>query len=125
MQDKKPKSKDDYESLKKTWYAKLKKSGFVDAESKSGGLNTWSNNKFRDHNETTFSAKQDFYFMAGRFYYDHKFKSVKEKNIWKRYADGATMREIAKHYDMSKASIMKLIKELTNIMLKSSNKNEE
>lgn len=119
MQEKKPKAKNDYESLKKTWYSKLKKSGFKDIEADSGGLHTWSSSKFKDHNETTFFAKQDFYFMAGRFYHDHKFKSVKEKNIWKRYADGASMREIAKHYDMNKTAVMKLIKELTNLMLKS------
>lgn len=83
--------------LTKEWYAKLKAEGFNDIERTDGSLTIWaSTHVLPYHTMTTFTAKQDYYQLAGQFLYDHKFVDHFEKRVWEMHASGHSVRTIIK-----------------------------
>ncbi len=77
------------------WYAKLKAEGFndierMDVEGSQGTLKVWSHTQFSKYatRPEEFRAKQEYYVLAGRFLYDHKFADEKEKLIWELHSKG-------------------------------------
>lgn len=114
------KPKEDYESLKKIWYKKLKASGFEDIENERGELNHYSSSDFfMDHHlfdrfthqtklelkELSLEAKASYYRMAGSFLENHTFKTKLDKRIWEYYAEGVSRNEIPALVSTAKSKI--------------------
>lgn len=104
-----PKPKDDYESLKKIWYKKLKSSGFDDIENERGELKHYSSSDFfTEHHlfdrfthqtkleikELSLEAKAAYYRMAGSFLEHYPFKTALDRKVWGYYAEGVSRNEI-------------------------------
>lgn len=107
-QQKKPQKQpvtNDYQSLKTVWYAKLKKSGFKDAEKNEHRLKQWSS-KFKAPNiRNSWDSKHEYYSMARQFLNNYKFESNLEKAIWEYHVEGISYRNIAKLLKKVKTSI--------------------
>lgn len=88
--------KDDFEKLQKKWYAKLKKSGFEDAESDEYNLKVWSSVFFAHRSISQIQAKQAYYQMATNFLVDYKFENERDKIIWEYHSNGMSVRDIGK-----------------------------
>lgn len=86
----------EFKKLQKIWYAKLKDSGFEDAEQSDGNLKKWSS-LFLIHSKGPLlrDAKQTYYRWAEHFLNDHKFDSTTEKLIWFYHSEGMSVRDIA------------------------------
>ncbi len=83
--------------LQAQWDAKLKKSGFEDAETKSGQLKAWHKlDIMRRFQHSDAATKMEYFVSAGRFLYDHKFESATDRAIWELHCQGMTLREILK-----------------------------
>ncbi len=124
---KKPKAPESFQDLKATWYAKLEKSGFEDAERDEYTLR-FSSSKFNtDETARNYYAKLEYYTMAGKFLHDHKFVSNLEKVIWEYHVNGISARNIAKllkkvkiikpNKDNVSQIIARLVKEMKKIYL--------
>jgi hypothetical protein len=87
---------DDFIQLQRQWYAKLKRSGFVDAESDRGILKDWPGKRLmRDYTPQRFKEKQEYYRFASQLIWEHKFQNKLEQNIWYLHCDGYSLREIS------------------------------
>jgi hypothetical protein len=107
-----------YQKLKKVWYKKLLKSGFVDIETKSGHLKGGSSNwKFNSKHESAYSqsAKQEYYYLANELLNTHTFDSDLHKAIWAYHAEGISVRDIANI--LKKLPIKKSFNNYTSVWL--------
>ncbi len=99
--------------LKKTWYKKLEKAGFEDAESVSGQdelLKTWHNHRFKAVRDL--EARTTYYSNASWFLEHHCFDTSLEKRIWKCHAEGITLRETARLLKMGPGKVFLMLKKL-------------
>jgi hypothetical protein len=130
--------------LTKTWYKKLKDTGFEDIEdtnSKREMLKTWSSRFIKNHTPPTGSqvsaitedevaacmtlneAKAEFYRLAEHFLNSHTFNSKLEKAIWALRSEGASYRTIAKTLSkntkkiINKDNIGTIVQNLEKLML--------
>lgn len=97
-----------FADIQKKWYAKLKKSGFEDAERPEGdrfALKNPSEACKRDIVIKDYYAKLEYYSMARKFIHDYKFESNLEKVIWEYHSEGVSVRNIAKL--LKKVKVMK------------------
>lgn len=128
-----------FAALKKTWYGKLKKSGFEDAEGENNALTNWHGQIFMadckvDSGDilptqesrhavvrTFWQAKEIYYRIAGQFLHEHQFKNWVEKKIWELHSKGVPVREIVRelrsrkqntYKDKVQTTITKLRKEM-------------
>jgi len=88
------KKKEDYETLRKKWYKKLKDSGFNDIESyeyPDGYLNARNFNNVADYEN-----KVEYFRFASQFLHEYKFCNPHDEKIWKMHSEGSRYREIAK-----------------------------
>lgn len=112
---------DNLKKLQKQWYKKLKKSGFNDIEdtnSPNEFLNTWDSLYFLTHySPGQFEAKQKYFTLARQFLEAHVFDTSKEKLIWSLYAEGMSIRGIARKLKLTKYSAHKIVKGLEGVML--------
>jgi len=100
-----PKSKlTEFRELQRKWDEKLAKSGFVDIERKdrvgasSRMLKTAALKNIVDqYTPEQFEIKQEYYRLAGQFLHDHKFKSGKDREIWRLHSEGVSIRNIIRH----------------------------
>jgi hypothetical protein len=125
---KKPQTKPKtYQELKTYWYKKLAKSGFEDIENDKQQLKQ-SSSKFSEAVVVrTWSAKSEYYSMAGQFLHSYKFKTPLERIVWEYHANGISIRDIAdtlnkvKRQKLKKdkifAILKRLIKEMKSIYL--------
>lgn len=90
----------DFEVLKRTWYDKLKKEGFEDAETANGELKAFHSfdvhRTLHPRNAIVNTAREEYYRMAGQFLFSHRFPNVLYKFVWKSHSDGLSYRTIAK-----------------------------
>lgn len=90
----------DFKKLQKTWYLKLKESGFEDAEdtnNKDEVLKQWHCAYFQvRHRPQQFEAQQEYYRQARSFYHRYPFPDQGEKRIWLLHSDGQSLRQISK-----------------------------
>lgn len=103
-------------TLQKKWYRKLQQVGFKDIENSKGLLKVWSGAPLDENlpaitSKTGYSSKifkesqQEYYRLAGQYYYDKEFKSSRDKEIWRLHALGSSLIDIAAEMRMSKGSI--------------------
>lgn len=112
-----PKSKE-FQKLQKQWYKKLEKTGFKDAEQEDGNLKVWESSYFSSrYSEGAFSAKEDYYRLAGQFLHSHKFETPKEQRIWSLHAEGKSIRTIAKELKTYPQKIHAIIQRLSKEMV--------
>ncbi len=84
----------EFKKLQKTWYKKLKDTGFNDLETESGlskqNVGTYFYNVYHPDR---FEFQAEYYRRVGYFLHTHKFKNTFERRIWELYAEGVTIRE--------------------------------
>lgn len=120
-----PLSPKQFKTLQKTWYKKLKKSGFVDVES-SENLNKtrYSFPIIEDAKHeapVSYVAKRDYYIMAEHFLNSYPFENDLEREIWKFHTHGIGYLESLKHFKANKIKISRtklhlIIQRLTKVM---------
>lgn len=102
--------------LTKVWYAKLKKSGFVEAEdtnSVNEFMKQWDDYHFRSmHSPEKFQEIQDYYQLATEFLGVHEFNDKQERNIWQLHADGFSIRQTATKLRLQKDKVHKILRRL-------------
>lgn len=101
---------DDFIKLKELWYRKLKESGFKDIERSNGRLKAKAEDLCllkRYYNEETFKEKQNYYFQASQFYWDYKFESKLQKEIWRLHSEGFSLRQISRRIRTSQNKMSK------------------
>lgn len=98
-----PRDKDkEFQKLQSMWYAKLKDEGFDEIENPDGNLKSWhsfmfARRPFSNPNSThRILQEEEYYRLAGQFFYDHKFKNKTEKRMWELHSNGKSVRDIAK-----------------------------
>lgn len=121
-----PQKPKDYQSLKKIWYEKLAKSGFVDIEASTEGYQrvrgTRTDEFARQRSMHTWEAKQTYYYMATHFLNEHKFSNKMEQVIWEYHINGLSMRNIGKilsklnYKQRSKSTVYRTVAKLRAIM---------
>lgn len=92
-----PKSRE-FKALKALWYKKLAKTGFEDIEMDEYRLERYHSFDFPGQQPLSFEMRQRYFELANQLLHAHKFKSPKERNIWKLHASGWTVRDIAKKH---------------------------
>lgn len=123
-----PKSKE-FKDLQAKWDAKLKKSGFEDAERRDGCLKFYDSSYFTSVSRgisvdpTWFKSKEEYHRLAGHFLYDYKFDSQEERLIWEQHANGESIRDIVKimkekGFKAYKSKINGIVKRLVEEMKK-------
>lgn len=121
-----PKNNKEFNTLQKEWYSKLKDSGFEDIEQNELDLKLWSSHFFKvRHNATLFSAKEEYYRMAGHFLYDYTFSNEHEKQIWALHSTGVSIRGIvdqlkAKKIKTDTKKVNNIIKAFSKLMIRMS-----
>lgn len=112
---------DKLNKLQKEWYAKLKASGFEDAEAplKKGGFTLvfWSSHYFASKNETTVEAQRAYYYQAGELLHTFPFECDKDRRIWEFHSEGTPLREIAKKERMTLYGIFTYLNKLKKKMM--------
>lgn len=88
------------ESLKLSWYGKLKSKGFKDIEQEDNELlKTWSSRLYTSRiNGATYSEKEvyyhsveEYYRLAGHFLYEYPFQTSLDRFIWQHHSEGKTI----------------------------------
>jgi hypothetical protein len=102
---------DDYEKLKKKWYAKLAKTKdkngetFEDIEKneydfkphQSSAIFTRTSGRSQSSlTPVAMEAKRDYYIMAEHFLNEHEFESRIERIIWEYHSNAISIRDIVK-----------------------------
>lgn len=83
--------------MQKEWYRKLKDEGFNDIEQDENNLKAWHSHRFKVmYPKEIFQGYEEYYRSAGKFLYDHSFKSILERAIWELHANGMTITNITK-----------------------------
>jgi superfamily II helicase len=120
----------DYETLKKLWYNKLAKSksdeypeGFKDIEKNEYDLKVPYSKPQTQESLKSYKFKLEYYSMARRFLHDHKFSSIREKNIWTYHSEGISARETVKLFKKvriktNRMTIWRIVTRLQAIMKK-------
>jgi hypothetical protein len=120
-----------FELLKKKWYAKLKRAGFVDIEQDEDSLTNWSSSRFlrgKNRNKALEDvmdynlSKQEYYRLVGHFLHDHKFENKVDKLIWELHSEAISYRKIVsklkhKGIDTNTMRIFHAITRLKTIMI--------
>lgn len=114
-------SNSELKKLQSKWYRKLAKSGFKDIEDTNSPremLKTWDSLYFLERYEPeAFKEKQRYYELAVQFLETHMFETSKQKDVWSMWANGASIRAIAKKKRVAPSTIHIIIKNLEGIML--------
>lgn len=115
-----------FDELKAKWDKKLLDSGFEDIEGKNDTLKKHSflgrNVDEFYANEVWHKSKEEYFRLAGQFYYEHNFSSQLDKKLWEYHKDGVSVREIArilksKNIKLTKSAVFKHLKKLIDKML--------
>lgn len=111
----------DFASLQAEWTKKLEKSGFVDIEQPDGRLKTHATTRLRATTQIRYESNEQYFRLAGFFYYDHEFVNHKEKQIWFLHSNGVPIRESVRRlrkqgYRADKTSVHETIQELVKLM---------
>jgi len=109
--------------LQQEWYQILKDDGFEDCEyiDRKGEPKEWlkGNSKFSpiyEEQQSTDNAQLDYDATYGYFdsalviYHRNDFDNEKDRNIWLRHAEGATLRQIGKEVGKSHPAILRVVK---------------
>lgn len=120
-------ARQDFNKLKKHWYAKLAKSGFKDIEdfnNPDGKLIGGSHYPLRQGEEiqrpSGYEAKRDYYYLGNQFLLTHDFKTEIHRTIWQYHVEGISVRDIAEILHTTKIPKVRKIDKMTvwNIIAK-------
>jgi hypothetical protein len=106
-------------ALLKEWDARLKLSGFEDAE---GGMVNGNNSCFSDGRMSTarrmeyFLDSEEYFRLAGLFFHHHKFESPRDKYVWRLHSEGFSTRAISKETKVYVKTVQKLIRDMRKLM---------
>lgn len=93
----------EFKKLQADWDAKLKESGFEDAETRDGNLKTWHKYDVLDRfSREDGETKMEYFAAAGRFLHDYQFESLSERTVWQLHCEGLSIRQILKAIKDSK-----------------------
>lgn len=97
-------SEQEYKSIQKEWYSKLKQEGFEDIETfdhKGIPHDMMKKDFYIDiaKNPEQYAAKTEYYRLAGQFLNDYKFNTLLDRNIWFAHSEGQSIREIPAFLD--------------------------
>lgn len=109
----------DLDKLKKVWYNKLRKSGFIDCEDEYQRLVEYHSTKYSSRDPVLFHSQAKYYQLAGQLLYSHLFKNAEEKAIWRFHSQGKTLAYIARKIGKSTFYVDSVVKELVEQMGKS------
>lgn len=90
----------EFRAKQERWYAKLKRTGFVDIEKNYCS----PENDLRKARMRDYKAVQGYYSAARSFVHEGKFKSNLHLRIWRLHAEGATLRAIEKKTGIPKST---------------------
>lgn len=119
--------KDDYDSLKKTWYAKLKDEGFEDIEQDEDTIKWYSESRvkqsYRNQGLHGIQSLQEYFRLAGHFAHDYKFETPLDQIIWDYHAEGVSVRETqrllkSRGYHMAVMTVHNAIRRLREVMFR-------
>lgn len=86
----------EFAKLQAEWYAKLKQSGFEDAEVNEVYMHKYAGYFKAKNTPTEFQETQDFYYYATQKLQTGKFNSKLEYRIWEMFCDRVGSRETAR-----------------------------
>lgn len=102
---------EEFKEIQKHWYQKLAEAGFKDIESPTTKWlpgTFWHSSHFRtQYTPDAFEAKEEYYRLASQFLFSYKFKTFREKVIWKFHSEGISVREIAARLQRNSQKINK------------------
>jgi hypothetical protein len=120
-----------FKKLQALWDKKLAKSGFVDAEQRSGHLKKWSTGILKSRVDYgVFKAKEAYFQYAGQFLHSHKFDDVKDSLIWKYHAEGLSTYQIVTalrkndRVKSNQTSVWEVVDRLKKIMISEIDKDD-
>lgn len=93
-------SKKEYLKLQKTWYKKLKDSGFEDIESvnSDGTISDYTKNapgvNGRRHSQDRMDSENHYYTNASKWFWVKQWDNPIEKKVWELHAEGTPYRKI-------------------------------
>lgn len=111
-----PKS-NDFKKLKNTWYNKLRRSGFTDAEDDYERLLVYHSSKYSIKDPLAFSSQQRYYELAAQLLYTYSFKGAEERTMWRLHSQGKTIAHIAKKVEKSQHYVHNFISEVAKSMI--------
>lgn len=104
---------DEFRSLEKQWYDRLKQGGFEDIEDTRSSrryLKEWDFNFFRmSFNEITYQATIEYYSQAKKILKEYPFKRKIDRTIWNLHTQGVSCRKIAGEIKVLRKSMVHLI----------------
>lgn len=124
-----------FETLKKRWYSKLAKSGFVDAEQDEEYLNQFSgkitgSDEYLDEdgsqyawdqllgNQVKSDAKAEYFRWCRHRLNDYNFKTKRDQKVFEMHSEGLGERAIAKNLNLTRGKIAQTLKRLFKGMKK-------
>lgn len=126
-----PVNEENYSKLRRVWYNKLKAAGFEDIEPNDYDI---KNPSFRyghmdyrgkwtlNQAKIQWAAKQEYYYLANQFLYSHKFKNIRERNIWEYHSNGVGIRAIVSTLNKlpgkktNRDTVWKTVRKLSKLM---------
>lgn len=112
----------EFKELRKSWYDKLVKEGFKDAEREDQCLKRYETFNIQSrYTPDEFLDKRDYYIKASNFFHDYVFEDETLRFIWKEHMEGTAVRAISillkkDGIDMPKSTIHDKIRRLAKIM---------
>lgn len=120
-----------FDALKRKWYEKLKRSGFDDIEQDENYLNTGASNPFSrkakgetyKDKEVFYKSREEYYRLAGQFFWEYPWSSRKEQLIWELHKEGTSIRDIVlelkrKRFKAHRRAVHETIQRLKQEMIK-------
>lgn len=114
-----------FEKLRREWYEKadplgedLEDARNPDAPLSNRGTITVRTQDGKAHVPTAESRREREAFMraAQAFFESHRFRDIRDKEIWRRVANGVAARDIALELRMRKASVLRIVRRLKETM---------
>lgn len=119
-------TKEEVYKLQQEWYARLKREGFHDIEtvlpdgSSSPLLKPSPGAQGRRYRALEMETRQDYYTLAGQYYWANKWLKEREKEVWKLHSEGLSYRKIIKAlrptYKIGLQSVTNIIKKHKKLM---------
>ena len=116
-----PNSKE-YKKLQATWYKKLAKSGFEDAEQLDGNLKEWHSYRYvLDVHPGVASqdSRAEYYRLAGHFLHSHAFENLHERQIWELHCEGKSVKSYRSRWIRSQWKVYEILNRLIAAMKES------
>jgi hypothetical protein len=100
-----------YELLRRLWYKKLAKGGFVDIERNDGQLKDYQQQRaYRKASRVVVEATQEYYSQASAFLETHTWTNIFDRQVWALHSEGFSVREIGRLLNRSATPIQRRIR---------------